>query len=205
MNQLAAQQPRRAEHLRALCAAARKQAAREQRWLEDHPHLGLLNEGTLTKHGLERHPTWHIAGALRLTNSIACSANSFLASAEGTGCRWYAPGITEMTEPGWLAHPAPAHVVPAGCRVSARSGVVPGFPYPGASVLPGRGNRPPSGNARLRRRRRAGYRSAGIWSHRRPGRPACSSGKSSSGPARRRRSCPACACTPGRAPRSGNR
>jgi hypothetical protein len=43
MDQLAAQQPRRAEHLRALGAAARKQAARERRWLEDHPRTSLLH------------------------------------------------------------------------------------------------------------------------------------------------------------------
>jgi hypothetical protein len=43
MDQLIAQQPRRAERLRALGEAARKQAARERRWLEDHPRTGLLN------------------------------------------------------------------------------------------------------------------------------------------------------------------
>lgn len=40
MDQLAAQQPRRAEHLQALGGAARKQAARERRWLDEHPRTG---------------------------------------------------------------------------------------------------------------------------------------------------------------------
>jgi hypothetical protein len=37
LGRLAEQQPQRAEQLRALCAAARKQAQHERRWLEDHP------------------------------------------------------------------------------------------------------------------------------------------------------------------------